>query len=66
MTVYILDVLQRTITYGLQFALVDNCTMVPLVLGGIMKTSYQGRVYHFKSFEDLWHFYSEKLLAIKS
>gem|GEM_PF-5867789 len=31
-----------------------------------MKTSYQGRVYHFKSFEDLWHFYSEKLLAIKS
>jgi len=30
-----------------------------------MKTSYQGQLYYFKSFEDLWHFYSEKLQAIK-
>lgn len=30
-----------------------------------MKTSYQGQVYHFKSFDDLWHFYSAKLLAVK-
>ena len=63
--VYTFDVLLRSITFGLQFDLVDKCTIVPQMLEDIMKTSYQGQVYYFKSFEELWHFYSEKLHSIK-
>ena len=55
------DVLQRTITLGLQFVKVKKHTIIPLYWRGIMKTSYQGRVYHFKSFDELWRFYCEKL-----
>ena len=36
-----------------------------MVKEAAMKATYHGQLYHFKSFDELWRFYSGKLKQLK-